>query len=323
MNLAVVGCGYWGKNLVRNFYQLGVLKVIVEQNPISPDLLADLAPGIPVVTDLEVILKDSTIDAVVIATPAITHSEICKKFLLANKHVFCEKPLALNYSDAKDNVELAKKMNLIFMVGHILEYHPAIRKIKSMIDDDVLGDLQYIYSNRLNLGKIRKEENILWSFAPHDIAVILRLVDADPLQIMANGGNFIQKDVADVTITQMDFSNGVKSHIFISWLNPFKEQKLVVIGNEAMISFNDVNKELILHHQKVEMKMGQPIPVKGEGQKIDFDLTEPLKLECQAFLQAIAEKKPPLTDGESGLRVLKVLQAANLSLNHSGKPVIF
>ena len=207
------------------------------------------------------------------------------------------------------------------MVGHVLEYHPAITQLRQLIDSGALGKLQYIYSNRLNLGKIRTEENILWSFAPHDVAVILRLLGGLPFQVVACGGNYVQPNIADVTVTNLLFDNGVRAHIYVSWLHPFKEQRLVVIGSKKMASFDDVSKELILYDQRVDVKENGPIPVKGEGEHVPFAADEPLRLECQAFLDAIRTRKPPITDGESGLRTLKVLQAAQRSLVMNGEPV--
>ena len=202
-----------------------------------------------------------------------------------------------------------------------MEYHPAILKLRELIDAGTLGKLRYIYSNRLSLGKIRREENILWSFAPHDVAVILRLTGSLPFQVIACGGNYVQPNIADVTVTNLLFDNGVRSHIYVSWLHPFKEQRLVVIGDKKMASFDDVNKKLVLYDQRVDVEKGEPVPVKGEGEEVAFANDEPLRLECQAFLNAIATRQPPITDGESGVQVLKVLQAAQRSLITNGDTV--
>jgi predicted dehydrogenase len=190
-----------------------------------------------------------------------------------------------------------------------------------LVRTGALGRVRYIYSNRLSLGKVRREENILWSFAPHDIAIILRLMGAMPFQVVACGGSYIQPNIADVTVTNLLFDNGVRAHIYVSWLHPFKEQRLVVVGSRKMASFDDVSKRLILYNQRVDVEAGEPIPVKGNGDEIVFSCDEPLRLECQAFLSAIESRQPPLTDGESGLRVLKVLQAAQRSLVMNGEPV--
>lgn len=319
--IAVFGCGYWGKNLVRNFEQLGALTAVCDPTPAGRETARQISPTASIHEDIDAVLNDPNIHGVVIATPAVTHAEITQRALKAGKDVLCEKPLALRYEDALHSVELAEKNERILMVGHILEYHPAILKLRQMIEEGQLGKVQYAYSNRLNLGKIRREENILWSFAPHDIAVILRLFGSAPFQVSASGSAYVQPNIADITVTQLLFDNGQAAHIFVSWLNPFKEQRLVVVGSQRMVTFCDVNKELILHDQRVDIKEGMPIPVKGEGTKIAYPADEPLRLECQAFLKAIETRQPPITDGRSGLGVLRVLQAAQRSLITHGQPV--
>jgi predicted dehydrogenase len=320
-SIAVIGCGYWGRNLVRNFAQLQVLETVCDQTPQGRATAAQIAPTARVVASLEAVFADPTIHGVVIATPAESHHTVVSQALLAGKDVFVEKPLALTYEQGRQLVQLAHSRQRVLMVGHVLEYHPAILRLHDLIRTGELGKVQYIYSNRLNLGKIRTEENILWSFAPHDIAVILRLMGGSPFQVIACGGSYVQPNIADVTITNLLFDNGVRAHIHVSWLHPFKEQRLVVIGSKKMASFDDVAKELVLYDQRVDVKEGQPIPVKGEGELVEFAADEPLRLECQAYLQAIATRHPPITDGESGLRVLKVLQAAQRSLVMNGEPV--
>ena len=322
MKVAVLGCGYWGKNLARNFQALGGLAAVADPSAAGRAEAARIAPGVPVFADPSPLWEDASIDGIVIATPAETHTPLCEAALKANKDVLCEKPLALRYEDARRVVALAAEKKRILLVGHVLEYHPAILKLRSLIDEGQLGKIQYVYSNRLNLGKIRREENILWSFAPHDIAVILRLVGGLPIQVIAAGGAYLQTNVADVTITRFLFDNGLSAHIFVSWLNPFKEQRLVVVGTKQMATFDDVNRELLLHDQHVDLREGDPVPVKGASTKIDYAKDEPLRLECQAFLDAMKTRKPPLTDGESGLRVVRVLEAAQRSLIMQGQPVI-
>ena len=228
--VAVLGCGYWGKNLVRNFDSLGALAAVCDPAPAGRELAGQIAPDVPVFGKVDDVLADPSIDGLVIATPAATHADVTRHALEAGKDVLCEKPLALQYDEAASVTALARERDLILMVGHILEYHPAILKLRELIEADELGRIHYIYSNRLNLGKVRREENILWSFAPHDIAVILRLVGTLPFQVLSSGGSYITPNVADVTVTQLLFDNGVGAHIFVSWLNPFKEQRLVVVG---------------------------------------------------------------------------------------------
>ena len=320
LNIAVIGCGYWGKNLVRNLRELGVLGLICEATETGCLLAAEIAPGVPVVDEVAGVMA-ANVMGVLIATPAETHYPLAMQTLLAGKDVFVEKPLALTYEQGEALVREAGKRSQILMVGHVLEYHPAIVTLTEMVRSGELGKIRYVYSNRLSLGKVRREENILWSFAPHDIAIILRLTGSLPVQVSACGGAYVQANVADVTVTNLLFDNGVRAHIHVSWLHPFKEQRLVVIGSRKMASFCDVSKQLVLYDQRVEWREGQPIPVKNDGQPVDFPCHEPLRLECRAFLDAIASRRPPLTDGRSGLQVLKVLQAAQHSLNIGGEPV--
>lgn len=319
-SVAVIGCGYWGKNLVRNFKQLGALALVCDETPAGRARAFELAADIPVVADIAQALE-SDIPAVVIATPAETHYDLARRALDAGKDVFVEKPLALTYPQGADLVELAQREGRILMVGHVLEYHPAIVRLLELVRNGDLGKIRYIYSNRLSLGKIRREENILWSFAPHDIAIILRLMGDMPFQVTACGGSYVQPNIADVTVTNLLFDNGVRAHVFVSWLHPFKEQRLVVIGSRKMASFDDVAKKLVLYDQHVDILNGEPVPVKGDGHEVAYPADEPLRLECRAFLDAIATRRPPLTDGASGVRVLKVLQAAQRSLMTNGEPV--
>lgn len=323
--VAVIGCGYWGKNLVRNFRQLNALGMVCDLTPTGRERAASLAPQTPIVGNIQQVL-DSDVSGVVIATPAETHYELVREALLAGKDVFVEKPLALTYERGAKLVQLAgdpsrTQDGRILMVGHVLEYHPAIVRLLELVRNGELGKIQYIYSNRLSLGKVRREENILWSFAPHDVAVILRLMGTMPFQVTACGGSYVQPNIADVTVTNLLFDNGVRAHIHVSWLHPFKEQRLVVIGSRKMASFDDVNKKLVLYDQRVEIQEGQPVPIKSAGEAVPFANDEPLRSECQAFLQAIETRQSALTDGQSGLRVLKVLQAAQRSLVMNGEPV--
>ncbi|GAH62181.1 unnamed protein product, partial [marine sediment metagenome] len=228
INIAVIGSGYWGKNLVRNFNELGVLHTVCDSNLATLRSFQEKYPDKRFQNSFEVVLQDPNINAVAIATPAETHFDLAKKALLAGKHVFVEKPLSLVVSEAETLNQLATNRNLKLMVGHILLYHPAIIRLKEIINSGELGKINYIYSNRLNLGKFRTEENILWSFAPHDISAILYLLGEMPTQVMAQGGNYLNTEIADVTMSVLSFKSGVKGHVFVSWLHPSKEQKLVV-----------------------------------------------------------------------------------------------
>ena len=321
--IGLVGLGYWGPNLARNLMSApdARLKVLCDLNP---KILQDFGaknPDVKTTNDFQSLLDDDEIDGIAIATPAETHHALASRVLAAGKDVFVEKPLALTYEDGADLVRLAKEKNRILMVGHVLEYHPAIEKLNEMVRGGELGKVNYIYSNRLSLGKIRREENILWSFAPHDIAVILRLAGGMPFQVAASGGAYVTPNVADVTVTNLLFDGGVRAHIFVSWLHPFKEQRLVVVGSKKMASFDDVSKQLVLYDQRVEVREGEPIPLKGAGENVEYENAEPLRRECEAFVRAIQTRLPPLTDGKSGLNVLRVLAAAQRSLMTGGDAV--
>ena len=319
--VAVVGCGYWGKNLVRNFRAIGNLEIVCDASSDGRSRAAGLAPGVEITADFEDVLT-GPVPCVVIATPAPTHFELARRALEAGKDVLVEKPLALRYEEGAELVERATGDDRILMVGHVLEYHPAIVRLGELVDEDELGDIHYVYSNRLNLGKIRREENILWSFAPHDIAVMLNLVGELPFQVSATGGSYVQPNIPDTTVTHLLFDDGVRGHIYVSWLHPFKEQRLVVIGSRRMAAFDDVSKELVLYDQRVEVGEDGPVPIKkDQGQPVDYPDDEPLREECLAFLRAVETRKAPLTDAQSGLDVLKVLQAAQRSLTTNGVAV--
>ena len=318
--IAVIGCGGWGRNITRSLAALGNLAAIVDPSEAGQANAAAIAPDVPV-RSLEEVLADASIAGVMIATPAETHFDIGMRALEAGKGVFVEKPITLHVDDARRLVERADELDRMLMVGHLLEYHPAILKLVELIAAGDLGRIRYIASNRLNLGKVRTEENALWSFAPHDIAVILRLVGQSPFQVVATGGCYVTPNIADTTVTQLLFDNGVRSHIYVSWLHPFKEQKLVVVGSEKMASFCDVSKELMLYDQRVEWREGQPVPVKADGEPVVYGSDEPLKSECRHFIESIQQRRTPLTCGREGLRVLQILHAAQRSLVTNGNPV--
>jgi UDP-2-acetamido-3-amino-2,3-dideoxy-glucuronate N-acetyltransferase len=315
IKVAVVGNGYWGKNLVRNFYELGALGKVCDN---TPSLLAAAKakyPSIECCSQYSDLLQDDSIRGVVIAAPATSHFSMAKSALLAGKDVFVEKPLALTVIEGKELVELAEKNGRVLMVGHILQYHPAIRKLKELVSRGTLGRVEYVYSNRLNIGKIRAEENILWSFAPHDVSVLLSLLGEEPQSVSCEGGAYLTQNVADVTLSQFQFANGVRAHVFVSWLHPFKEQRLVVVGSEQMAVFDDTaNHKLLLYPHRVEWKDRIPTAVKAEAVHVPVDVQEPLRNECQEFLDCIESRRRPLTDGPEGLRVLKVLEACQVSI---------
>lgn len=318
-NIGLVGFGYWGKNILRNLYELDVLHTACDSDS---DVIMEWKrkiPDINFVIDFESILQSVEIKAVAIATPAATHYEFVKRALMAGKDVYVEKPLALTLKEGQEIVDIAEREKRVLMVGHILQYHPAVIKLKDIISSGQLGDIQYIYSNRLNIGKIRTEENILWSFAPHDISVILMLLGGEPIKIFAVGGDYLNKGVYDTTLTTLEFSNGVKCHVFVSWLHPYKEQKMVVVGSKAMAVFDDMSKEkLFIYPHKIEWKDGKiPVAQKANYEVVPIAEREPLKEELKHFLECIAYRKRPLTDGIEGVRVLKVLEAAETSISES------
>lgn len=321
--VAVIGSGYWGKNLVRNFHQLGALKLICDKNEVLLDQFKEQHPDVETCLALSDVLTREEIRGAVIATPAETHFIFVREALLSGKHVFVEKPLALTEEDGLQLVELAEQNQLTLMVGHILHYHPAVIKLKELIESGELGKIQYLYSNRLNIGKIRAEENILWSFAPHDISVILMLLGEMPETVYATGGSYLQHQIPDTTLTALDFPSGVKAHIFVSWLHPFKEQKLVVVGDKKMAVFDDVSqKKLFLYSHKIEWLKRIPVASKADAEVVRLGrMEEPLRAECRHFLECIATGQSPKTDGREGLRVLQVLQASQESLDRNGATI--
>ena len=319
VRVAVVGMGYWGKNLVRTFADLGALSVVCDSTAGVGETLKRENRNVRYCSDYDSVLSDPAITAVVLATPAAIHYEMAKAALEAGKDVYVEKPLAIEVKQGRELVELAERKQRILMVGHILRYHPAIVKLQGLIHRGELGKIQCLYSNRLNIGKIRTEENILWSFAPHDISVMLALLNEYPSRVSSQGGAYLSRDIFDVTLSQFEFPSGVHAHIFVSWLHPFKEQRLVVIGSEKMAVFDDVAEhKLVLYPHRVEWKNRLPMAVKAQGEAVALDDVEPLKVECQHFLDSVKSRTPPQTDGREGLRVLSVLDACQRSLVEHG-----
>lgn len=322
-NIAVVGVGRWGKNLVRTCSSLGVLHTVCDTNP-SQLAGLELDTDVRRESSFDAVLSNPDITGIIIATPAATHYDCAREALAAGKDVFVEKPLALTLEEGRELVDLAEAGERVLMVGHVLRYHPAVLKLHEMIRDGELGRVEYIYSNRLNLGRLRTEENILWSFAPHDVSVILGLIDEPPVAVSAQGDAFLQRNISDVTLTSIQFANGTKAHTFVSWLHPFKEQRLVVVGSEQMAVFEDSrpDEKLVCYPHRVEWHAGKiPVAVKGERRVVPIPDGEPLQLECEHFLESIATRIPPRTDGNEGLRVLNVLAAAEQSLRQNGRVV--
>ncbi|MGB2990771.1 MAG: Gfo/Idh/MocA family oxidoreductase [Candidatus Zixiibacteriota bacterium] len=333
IKIGLIGCGAWGKNLLRNFANLPgcTLLTCCDESPKQIERLCPSYPGIKFTQDHKEIIENPNLDAVVISTPPATHFELCKAAILADKDVFVEKPLVLEVKQGEELVRLAEEKKKILMVGHIMEYHAATLKLKEYIDKGELGRVYYLYSTRVNLGKVRDIENALWSFAPHDISMILFLLDKDPVTVTATGECSLQKDkaVEDVVFMTMHFADGVMAHVHVSWLDPHKDRKLTIVGDKKMAVFDDTKsaEKIWIYDKGVETK--QDYSTYGEYLSLRFGdvvipripATEPLRTECQHFIECVQSRKTPRSDGRDGLRVSKVLDAAQRSLKMGGAPV--
>ena len=317
VKLGLIGGGYWGKNLVREFNNCGILDTICD---INEDILEGYKvqyPNIKLTKEWKNILEDKEIDSVCVGLPAEMHYRFSKEALLAGKNVYVEKPLCLDEKEANELVELADKQNKILMVGHLLHYHPAVIKIKELIKDGKIGKIKNIVSNRLSHGIFRVAENVLWSFAPHDISVILSLIGEMPNKVMCSGKDIITKGVKDITNSVLKFDD-VYVNINVNWLSPYKEQKLSIIGEKGMILFDDTSKDEKLKYfsEYLDFKGKFPVPVKDKFEVIQLDSTKsPLLIECEHFKECVEKNKTPITDGREGLRVLKVLNKLQESLD--------
>lgn len=325
-SLALIGTGQWGQNLARNFNSLGVLHTLCDVNK---DALAPYRDGYEDVhktNSVEEVLENREITEVAIAAPAVFHFQLAKDALQAGKDVFVEKPLCLDEEGGRELVECAQRRERILMVGHLLQYHPCVRKLRSLIAQGELGKLFYVTSNRLNLGRIRREENSLWSFAPHDISVILSLAGELPESVRSTGEAYLNFGIADTTLTMLRFVSGLRAHVYVSWLNPFKEQKLTIVGSQGLAVFDDTKpwkEKLIIHRQYLNWFDGQtPLPCKRDAERVEVEESEPLQNECLHFLDCCRQRTRPETDGIEGLRVLKVLRAAQQSLDGDGEAVV-
>jgi len=321
---ALVGAGYWGKNLARNLYELGVLHTICDTNEALLDSYQDQYSGTEVTSNYKHMLQNPSITEVMIAAPAIQHYRLAKQALLSKKDVYVEKPLCLDSAEAKELIHIADEQGAVLMVGHILHFHPCVRKLQELVATGELGKIQYITSNRLNLGSYRTEENALWNFAPHDISVILSLCGNQlPEQVRCTGAAYLSKGVADKSLTTLKFAGDLQAHIFVSWLNPFKEQKLTVVGSHGLAVFDDTmpwGEKLKLYRNHVSWVEGnRPVATSPEAECLDPEPQEPLRQECLHFLKCCRENMNPITDGEEGLRVLQVLEAAQESLETGGE----
>ena len=317
--IAVAGCGYWGRNLVRNFHALGALAAVADPAPAGRALAAELAPGCTFLDDIAALFSRADIDGVVLATPAVTHAPLGLAALAAGKHVFLEKPMALSLAEGVDLAAAATKSGKVLMVGHLLEYHPAFRALREHVGTR-LGRLTRIQSHRTNFGKVRTEEDVLWSLAPHDIAMVLRLAGGLPERVSCTGTFALGTTRADTAVAILRFRGGLDAHLLCSWIHPLKEQRLIAIGERGAAVFDDTLREnkLLWHDQHVEWQAGQPRLVRAEPAVGTYPADEPLRCECQAFRDAITSGRPPLTDAASSLRVMAVLEACSRSMAAAG-----
>ena len=338
VNIAVVGCGYWGPKLVRNLAQLREVKIstLCDLDPNRAYKVgSEYALDTRIETDYRAILGDPKIHGVVIATPAKSHFSIAQDMLNAHKHVFVEKPLAMSVKECNELICLAKKTNLTLMVGHVFRYNTAVQKIKEYIEQGFLGDLIYINTRRLNLGKIQTEINAMWSFAPHDISILLYWLGNEPLTVAAKGFSYLHPGIEDVVFLTMEFQGGVQAHSHLSWLNPKKVREIIIMGSKKTLVYDDT-----LSSGKIQIYDKSIIPEKDlsseyewsfaefQTKVIDSNITipslpfsEPLQSECQHFVNCIHSNTSPLTGGQEGLSIVKVLEAAQKSLKQDGVPI--
>tara|TARA_A100001015_G_C15006506_1_gene720924 strand:- start:1345 stop:2304 length:960 start_codon:yes stop_codon:yes gene_type:complete len=314
-SVCVLGAGDWGKNHIKTLYSLGALGGIVETNVKNLNLISNDYPKIQCYDNLNDALHQGY-DGYIISTPAKTHFSLAKKIISAKKPVLIEKPMALSIEDAKEIYLLSKLNNVNVMVGHVMLFHPAIEKIKQIIDSRGIGKLQYIYSNRLNLGKVRTEENVFWSLAPHDIAIFQYLTGSKPVHVHSNGSTFLQEGIPDSTITQLTYKDGVKGHIFVSWLHPFKEHRLVVVGSKAMISFEDSaqDKPLKLYSKQINLGKGMPQKIDGPIELIQYDKKFPLEKELEYFINSFDGSPLKIANAKQGLDVVEILVKSSKQL---------
>lgn len=306
--ICVIGGGRWGQNHVRTLSQLGCLTAIVESSPDRLRELLGLYPGVVGYTDyMEAV--EAGYDGYTIATPAETHYQVAKEIISRGLNVLIEKPMTLTAEQSWDLVEMARKSGSRVMVGHVLLFHPAIKKIKEVVGSGKLGKLHYVYSTRLNLGTVRTEESVFASFAPHDISVLDYIIGSSPIKIEAKGEKFLQEKIYDTTMTQMEYADNIHAHIFVSWLHPFKEQRLVLIGSQGMISFDDSSKEkeIFFHHKRIDFNDGIPVKVEEPDEVIVYERAMPLEEELRYFVEHL-DSKIEVNTAEDGYNVVRVLE---------------
>jgi len=326
IRVGVVGLGYWGPNLARNFAALPDCELawLCDASPEARERLASSFPAARATGELDDLLNDPELDAVVLATPVPTHAELAIRVAEAGKHCFVEKPLATTAADAEAAVAAATRAGKILMVGHLLEYHPAVHRLKELLDEGELGDLYYVYGNRLNLGKLRAEENALWSLGAHDVSVVLHLVGEEPVECSAHGESYVRAGVQDVVFCYLRFPSGAVAHLHLSWLDPHKERRLTVVGARRMATFDDMllDGKLTVYDKGFDEDVrswGEYIARSGESFSPRIANSEPLRLECEHFVRCIRDGATPRSDGHSGLRVVRVLESLQNSLDENGR----
>lgn len=316
MKICIIGSGRWGKNHIKTAFNLGVLSAVIDTNPDTELFIKENYPSVAFYNSIhdEGALR---YDAYSVVVPAEYHFDIAKKLLQEKKHVLVEKPITLNSKDARELDDLASENKLVLMVGHLLLFHPAILRIKEFIDQGKIGKLQYMYSNRLNLGTVRTEENSLWSFAPHDFSIFQFLTNSHPVSVQATGGAFLQPHIHDTTLTTIEYPQNIKGHIFVSWLHPFKEHRFVVVGSKGMLSYEDSNpkKELLYYEKGIDFIQGEPVKRDGATESILYEQSQPLTSEYEHFMNCIKgiEVNNKIS-GKQGLDVLELLEKAQTSL---------
>jgi predicted dehydrogenase len=327
LRMGVVGLGYWGPNLARNFSAIPGCEVVYlcDADPSARERLAQAFPGAIPTGDFGELLDDPSLDAVVLATPVPTHAELAIRSLDAGKHCFVEKPLALSAADAQRAVDAAQRAGRVLMVGHLLEYHPGVRKLKELTESGELGEeIYYIYGNRLNLGKLRADENALWSLGAHDVSVVLFLAGEEPDEVVAHGESYVRPGVEDVVFCFLRFPSGLAAHLHLSWLDPHKERRFTVVGSRRMATFDDMELErkLTLYDKGFDedaRTYGEYITRSGDVFSPRIPNIEPLRVECEHFVDSIRSGRPPRSDGASGLRVVRVLEQLQHSLDAEGR----
>ena len=324
VRVGVVGLGYWGPNLARNFYSLPDSELVwcCDASQEMRDRVAAIAPSARTTERIEDLLEDESLDAIALATPVPTHAKLAQRVLEAGKHCFVEKPLAQSSASAADVVLAAAASGRTLMVGHLLEYHPAVRRLKELVDSGELGEIHYIYGNRLNLGKVRADENALWSLGAHDISVLLHLVEEEPVELAARGECYVRPGVEDVVFCFLRFPSGISAHLHLSWLDPHKERRFTVVGSQRMATFDDMAAEgkLTVYDKGVDedtRSYGEYITRSGDIYSPRIPNTEPLRLECEHFIESVRNRTAPLSDGHSGLRVVRVLEGLQEELERS------